>query len=57
MSTSVSSSTRWTLAAQSARRWPSEVSRSIGSYCRRGGPNRSTNFDEYDRAAVVWYSK
>ena len=26
-------------------------------YDGRGGPNRSTNFDEYDRAAVVWYSK
>jgi hypothetical protein len=23
----------------------------------RGGPKRSTNFDEYDRVAVVWYSK
>ena len=31
MSTSVSSSTRWTLAAQSANRRPSAVSRSIGS--------------------------
>ena len=43
MSTSVSSSTRWTLAAQSAKRRPSAVSRSIGSYGRRGGPKRSTN--------------
>ena len=49
MSTSVSSSTRCTLAAQSAKRRPSAVSRSIGSYGLRGGPNSSTNRDEYDR--------
>jgi hypothetical protein len=57
MSTSVSSSTRWTLAAQSAKRRPSAVSKSIGSYGLRGRPNRSTKRREYDRAAVVWYSK
>ena len=57
MSSSVSSSTRCTLAAQSAKRCPSEDCRSIGSYALRGGPNRSTNFEEYDRLAVVWNSK
>ena len=57
MPTSVSSSTRCTLAAQSAKRRPWSVSRSIGSYGLRGGPNRSTNFDEYDRVAFVWYWK
>ena len=50
MSTSVSSSTRWTLAAQSAKRRPSVVSKSIGSYGLRGRPNNWTNRCEYDRA-------
>jgi carbamoyltransferase len=41
------------LFGQSANRCPSDEPRSIASCGCRACPNRSMNFDEYDRAAVV----